>query len=71
VCHGLPYINSNPIARNLHKLESLAAVHSLMEFITQKQSKSEGRVHTLDQTQQHNTRKKITRAQSHIITRTP
>jgi hypothetical protein len=25
-CHDLPYINSNPIARNLHKLESLTAV---------------------------------------------
>jgi hypothetical protein len=33
-CHGLAYINMFLLAWNLHKLESLAVVHRLMELTT-------------------------------------
>jgi hypothetical protein len=33
-CHSLPYINMVSLERNLHKLQSLAAIHRLMEFTT-------------------------------------
>jgi hypothetical protein len=50
----------NHLARILYKLESLEAVHSLMEFQLKKHSKREERVYTQDQSQQCNTREKIT-----------
>jgi hypothetical protein len=67
-CHGLPYINNNPLARNLLTLESLAAIHKRMSY-NSKHIKRERREHTQGQTQQHNA-KKITRSQSLRITGT-
>jgi hypothetical protein len=40
-CHGLPYINSNPLARNLYKLEPLAVVHNNLSY-NSKHNKREG-----------------------------
>jgi hypothetical protein len=31
-CHGIPYIDNNPLERNLHKSESLAVVHKKNEL---------------------------------------
>jgi hypothetical protein len=55
-CHGLPYINMDPLTRNFHKLESLKVVQSLMEFKTKKHNKRNGRVHTQEKTHQYNAR---------------
>jgi hypothetical protein len=41
-CHGLSYIDMVSLARNLHKLETLVAVHRLMEFTTQQPHKRGG-----------------------------
>jgi hypothetical protein len=41
-CHDLPYINMVPLARNLHKLESLAVVQLSNRT-------RDGRVHTQEQ----------------------
>jgi hypothetical protein len=69
------FLISIPISfvRNLHMLESLVVVHKRMSYnfeVHQRERERERRVHIQEQTQPHNARKKITRAYSHIMTRT-
>jgi hypothetical protein len=70
-CHGRPYIIYNPLTRNLHKLESLAAIYKNQSYNSKHNNRERREYAHKSQMQPHNTRTKITRAQSHILTRTP
>jgi hypothetical protein len=48
-CHSLPYININPLARNIHMLESLATVHKMKELQLQKHNNKERKIHKQEQ----------------------
>jgi hypothetical protein len=68
-CHSFPYIDYNPLARNLHKLESLAAIQKIW-VTTRRTAKERGEgAHTRTNviTQHMN---QDTRAHSHKTTRT-
>jgi hypothetical protein len=45
-CYGLPYHSINPLARNLHKLESLAVVHTLIELQFSNSKRESKNTHT-------------------------